>query len=88
MALERPSIEGERPVRENGNGSAEKRQVMHAFGPYLMQEKNEQLVSYIQKEQQKFTKILKMIEQHQSSSDEAVSRKKMLDLAAAMLDLA
>ena len=29
-----------------------------------------------------------MIEQHQSSSDEAVSRKKMLDLAAAMLDLA
>lgn len=52
-----------------------------------MQEKNEQLVSYIQKEQQKFTKILKMIEQHQSSSDEAVSRKKMLDLAAAMLDL-
>lgn len=61
---------------------------MHAFGPYLMQEKNKQLVSYIQKEQQKFTKILKMIEQHQSSSDEAVSRKKMLDLAAAMLDLA
>ena len=70
------------------NLPAEKRQVMHAFGPYLMQEKNEQLVSYIQKEQQKFTKILKMIEQHQSSSDEAVSRKKMLDLAAAMLDLA
>lgn len=70
------------------NLPAEKRQVMHAFGPYLMQEKNEQLVSYIQKEQQKFTKILKMIEQHQSSSDEAVSRKKMLDLAATMLDLA
>ena len=60
---------------------------MHAFGPYLMKEKNEQLVSYIQKEQQKFAKILETIEQHQSSSDEAVGRKKMLDLAAVMLDL-